>query len=588
MIQSYQGLFGQASKTTGTKLEIASHRLLVQAGYIRESVAGRYYLLPLGLRVHDKIQAIIRDEMNQSGAQEVVAPILHPLELWQETQRDESVGFELMQIEDRRGGGFALGGTAEEMFVDLVRKFNLSYKNLPLNLYQFGWKFRDEARARGGLLRLREFVMKDAYSFSTPQQFDSIYQLMKLTYQRIFDRLGLKTVVVAADGGYIGGDYCHEFVVDADVGESVYLTGPDGKAIHQDLAIRDKSLDRPANQPGQLKKVAVKRGSTMADSLAAHSGSQMTDHLKNVVYLNQRDEIIMACLRGDLGVNETKLGKVTGSHELKLLTDKQIVSRLGSAAGWLSPVGLDAETCRVVVDDSVTIGVNFISGANQTGYDYQNINRGRDFEADLEADIALAKGGDQAVGGGQLVESRGIEVGNIFQLGYHYSQAMKGATYSDTTGQPVNYYMGCYGIGLARSLAAVAEICHDGAGLIWPVSIAPYQIGLIGLDNLEAIVDQTKRLSQELDQAGREVLVDDRWELRAGAKLVTADLLGLPIIIIVSQRSLAKGQVELKVRSTGQVELVDPDQVVGRVGQLLKQLAEQNQPADKASREVKS
>lgn len=571
MIQSYQQLFGQASKTTGTKLEISSHRLLVQAGYIRESVAGRYYLLPLGLRVHDKIQAIIRQEMDLSGAQEVVAPILHPLELWRETQRDESVGFELMQIKDRRGGEFALGGTAEEMFVDLVRKFNLSYKNLPLNLYQFGWKFRDEARARGGLLRLREFVMKDAYSFSTPEQFESIYGLMKQTYSRIFDRLGLETVVVAADGGYIGGDYCHEFVVDSPVGESVYLTDPAGQAVHQDLAVRGKELNQAPAKGGKLEKVAVDRGPTMADSLAAHPGSQLVEHLKNVAYKNHKDEIVIACLRGDLEVNETKLANLTASHDLQLLTDKEIAGWLGSAAGWLSPVGL--KKARVVVDDSILSGANYISGANQAGHDYVNINRDRDFVADLEADIALAKGGDPAVGGGELTESRGIEVGNIFQLGYHYSQPMKGATYTDADGQPADYYMGCYGIGLARSLAAVAETSSDQNGLIWPVSIAPYQIILVGLDNLEAIIDRVGDLSRKLDQAGFEVLVDDRWELRAGEKLVTADLLGLPLVIIVSQRSLAKGQVELKIRSSGQVEMVDPDRVVDRVSQLLDQLA---------------
>ncbi len=587
MIQSYQQLFGQASKTTGTKLEIVSHRLLIQAGYIRESVAGRYYLLPLGLRVHDKVQTIIRQEMNRSGAQEVTAPILHPLELWRETQRDESVGFELMQIKDRRGGGFALGGTAEEMFVDLVRKFNLSYKNLPLNLYQFGWKFRDEARARGGLLRLREFMMKDAYSFSTPEQFESIYQLMKQTYGRIFDRLGLQTVIVAADGGYIGGDYCHEFVVDSSVGESVYLTGPDGKAVHQDLAVRGKELDQAPTGGGKLKKVAVDRGPTMADSLKAHDGSQLTEHLKNVAYLNHKDEVIIACLRGDLGVNETKLAKLTGSHDLRLLTDEEISRRLGSTAGWLSPVGLEA-AARIIVDDSIVSEIDFISGANQAGYDYQNINRDRDFVADLEADIALAKGDDPAVGGGQLVESRGIEVGNIFQLGYHYSQPMKGATYTDADGQPTNYYMGCYGIGLARSLAAVAEINNDQAGLIWPVSIAPYQVSLVGLDSLDEVVSQTKKLAEQFDQAGFEVLVDDRWDLRAGEKLVTADLLGLPIIIIVSKRSLAGGQVELKVRATGQVELIEPTQVTERVGRLLDQLTEQSQPAARSAGKAKS
>lgn len=574
MIQSYQQLFGQTSKTTGTKLEIRSHQLLIQAGYIRESVAGRYYLLPLGLRVHDKIQAIIRQEMNRSGAQEVIAPILHPLELWRETQRDESVGFELMQIKDRRGGEFALGGTAEEMFVDLVRKFNVSYKNLPLNLYQFGWKFRDEARARGGLLRLREFVMKDAYSFSTPEQFESIYGLMKQTYQQIFERLGLETVVVAADGGYIGGDYCHEFVVDSAAGESVYLTNPAGEAVHQDLAVRGKELEQKPQTGGQLKKVAVDRGPTMADSLSAHPGSQMTQHLKNVAYLNHKDEAIIACLRGDLEVNETKLANLTGANQLRLMTDAEIADRLGSAAGWLSPVGLKGKA-QIVADDSIVLGVDYISGANQTGHDYANINLGRDFVADQQADIALAKGGDPAVGGGQLVESKGIEVGNIFQLGYHYSQPMRGATYTGPDGQPANYYMGCYGIGLARSLAAVAEVKSDEAGLVWPLAIAPYQVYLVGLDNLEEITGQTNRLGQELDQAGIEVLVDDRWDLRAGEKLVDADLLGLPLIVIVSRRSLAKDQIEVKVRSSGQVEMVPADKAADRIKALLEQLGQE-------------
>ena len=571
MIQSYQGLFGQASKTTGTKLEIKSHRLLIQAGYIRESVAGRYYLLPLGLRVHDKIQAIIRWEMNRAGAQEVTAPILHPLELWRETCRNESVGFELMQIEDRRGGEFALGGTAEEMFVDLIRKFNLSYKNLPLNLYQFGWKFRDEARARGGLLRLREFVMKDAYSFSTPQQFESIYELMKQTYKRIFDRLELKTTVVAADGGYIGGDYCHEFVVDSAVGESVYLVAPDGQAVHQDLAVRAKELDDQPQTDGELKQVAVKRGPTMADSLQAHPGSRMTDHLKNVAYANSQDEIIIACLRGDLEVNETKLANLTKSHGLRLLSDDEIDNRLNSVAGWLAPVGIKGKA-KIVADDSIICGVNFISGANQAGYDYQNINRGRDFTADFEGDIALAKGGDPAVGGGCLDEFRGIEVGNIFQLGYHYTQAMRGATYTDDAGQPANYYMGCYGIGLARSLAAVAEVSGDDAGLVWPLSIAPYQIHLARLDDLDETVTQTNQLAQKLDEASLEVLVDDRPDSRAGEKLVTADLLGMPIIVIVSQRSLAAGKFEIKIRSTGQTEMVEIDQAVDHLNQIIDRL----------------
>ena len=561
MIDYYSRFFGQASTTTGQNLPIRSHRLLVGAGYIRESVAGRYYLLPLGLRVFRRLEAIIRTEMDRAGAFEVVAPVLHPLELWRETNRDQAVGFELMRIKDRRGAEFALGGTAEEMFVDLVRKFNFSYKDLPLNLYQFGWKFRDEARARGGLLRLREFVMKDAYSFSTEDQFETIYEDMKRVYGRIFSRVGLETTIVAADGGYIGGDYCHEFVVESDVGESLYYVADDGSASHQDVACFKKpDRTQPAEAP--LKKVAVKRGATMAAALEAHKGTVASDHIKNVAYSGSDGRLIVAVIRSEFDINEAKLARAVGGGHLTPLDQSEIETELGSVAGFISPVGLQARPGRqlvVVADDSVN-GVGFISGANEVGYDYCNIAVGRDFKADIVADIALIPSTAVSESGGRLQAKKGIEVGNIFQLGYHYSQAMTGAVFSDRHGRQVRYYMGCYGIGLARTLAAVAEVYADDAGLCWPAAIAPYDILVVCLEATGA--EAATAAATELDQAGATVLVDDRDGLRPGAKLATADLLGIPLIIIISQRHQPQQKIEIKLRQRGTAKIIDRSHLI--------------------------
>ena len=563
----YSQLFGKASKTTGANLTVRSHQLLVQAGYIRESVAGRYYFLPLGLKTRAKIIDVIRSNMDASGAQEVLAPTLHPLELWRETNRDQAVGFELMQVKDRRGAKFALAGTAEEMFVDLVRKFNHSHKDLPINLYQFGLKFRDEARARGGLLRVREFVMKDAYSFSTEDQFTAVYQQMATTYSNIFTQVGLETTMIEADGGYIGGDYCHEFVVDSAVGESLYLSSPQGYAAHEDVACFDKQLNKsPLEPPAKLKKVPAKRGPTMADSERLHAPASLYQHLKNVVYINEHQTIIVACLRGDLAVNETKLGRVSKSTQLRTLTADEVADKLNSTAGFISPVGLQAKDHQLllVVDDSVVEGVNYISGANVANTDYVNINLGRDFQPDIQADIALAEDGHLAIDGGRLQQRRGIEVGNIFQLGYHYSQVMKGATYSDQAGQLQRYYMGCYGIGVGRTLAAIAEVKADNRGLVWPAQVSPYLIYLIALGDQPAVLKASQVAYQELQQAKQAVLYDDRPQISAGQKLTNFDLLGLPIRIIISQRSLAKGQAEVS-RTRQASQMVDLTALVDHV-----------------------
>ena len=556
----YSRLFAQSSKSEGSNLAAKSHRLLVQAGYIRESVAGRYYFLPLGQKVQLKLMEVVRREMDKAGAQEILAPILHPLELWQETNRDSSVGFELMQLKDRRDAEFALGGTAEEMMVDLVRKFNLSWRNLPFNIYQFGMKFRDELRARGGLLRTREFIMKDAYSFSTEEQFEEVYKTMRQAYLAVFEAIGLKVVVVDADNGYIGGEYCHEFIADAEVGESLYFEAENGYRAHEDIAVFDKGTPEPEAELG-LEVVEAKRGPTMADSFACHAPAEPTRHIKNVAYLSEDGRVVLACLRGDLDVNEIKLKKVLGCHQLTPLTSEQITDWLGSAAGFISAVGLKLKQpdykLVVVADDSLEGLKNAISGANEPNKDYVNINFGRDFTADFTADIALAKDGHKAVGGGQLRALKGIEVGNTFQLGYHYSDKMKGAEYIDSDGKPKRYYMGCYGIGIGRTLAAVAEINSDDKGLIWPVCLTPYHAYLVDLTTAKERTDIGVQAQAVLTAAGLDVMLDDRFDTSPGEKLTNADLLGFPIRLVVSPKTIAAGGVEVKSRRSSETEIVE-------------------------------
>ena len=568
----YSQLFGRSSKTDGQSLSIKSHRLLTQAGYIRESSAGRYYFLPLGQKIQLNLMNIVRQEMDKSGAQEVLSPVLHPLALWRETNRDQAAGFELMQLEDRRGAGFALGGTAEEMFVDLVRQFNLSYKDLPFNLYQFGLKFRDELRVRGGLLRVREFIMKDAYSFSSEEQFEAVYKQMWQTYLRIFERVGLKVEVIAADGGYIGGEYCHEFVAPSAVGESTYFQAGQYLA-HEDVAQFQKDLPR-TEEVKALRSVEAQRGPTMADSQALHDPAPLTQHIKNVVYKNEKGVIILACLRGDLDVNETKLAKLTDSHQLLLLDDEEIKKWLNSHPGFLSAVQLkpaQGKVCRIVADDSLKTVVNAISGANENQTDYLNINMGRDFEAEIVADIALAKAGLTALNGERLVVRKGIEVGNIFQLGYHYSSKMKGADFINQAGHQEQYYMGCYGIGIGRTIAAIAEIFSDDKGLIWPLSLTPYHIYLTTLGKQAEYHKEALELKAEMEQAGWAVLFDDSFTT-TGEKLANADLLGFPLRVIISPRTAKGHQVELKLRQESEVHLVPRDRCLVEVKKLLATL----------------
>lgn len=545
----YSKLFPKTEKVATADASNQSYKLLYRGGFIRESSAGRYYFLPLGIRVQQKMVALIKKHMDGAGAQEMITPVLHPLGLWKETNRTNSAGFELMTIDDRHGASFALGGTAEEMFVDLIRKFQLSYKDLPLNLYQFSSKFRDELRVRGGLLRVREFMMKDGYSFHRDQaDFEKEYKSMWEAYLTIYQAMGLSPVVVKADNGYIGGEYCHEFIVESEVGESKFLTTEDGSYCeHEDVATfaRDEINMNEEEKPFEIFEQPT-WVQTMDDN-AKHYNLPKSRFLKNVVYKNRvSGEIIIAVMRGDLEVNKTKLEQVLDAvGQLEDATIDDLTS-IGTKPGYVHCWG--HEGVRYIGDLSLTSVKNFIGGQKEDTTDSRNVNYGRDFTCELLADIALAKEGYMTEDGKQLMLKKGIEVGNIFQLGYHYTRLMAGANFIDENGKEQQYYMGCYGFGIGRTLATVVEIHHDDRGIIWPESIAPYQVHLIGL-NLEdeEVKSRVEKVYQDLIERDIEVLFDDRPDISAGEKFADADLIGIPYRLVVSKKT--GEQIEVKKRS---------------------------------------
>lgn len=568
-------MFGKTRKGVSKDVTLRSHELLLKGGYIAESVAGRYFMLPLGMRVHDNISKVIEEEMDRAGAQKMISPVLHPLELWKETNRTNTTGFELMKVADRRGSEFALGGTAEEMFVDVVRKYNLSYKDLPFNIYQFSTKFRDELRARGGLLRVREFVMKDAYSFDIDEEsFKKEYQNMWETYTRIFKRLGLETVAVEADNGYIGGEYCHEFVVVSDIGESKFFVTDDGSyAAHEEVAVFKHEDVNKSDEALPLKEVEAVRGTTMEDGVKLH-GLSLNRQIKDVMFKDEKGRYILAVIRGDLDVNEVKLAHLTGSIQFEHATEDEIRNILGSEPGFISPVGIkdrlkEGVELLIVGDRSLRTIVNAYGGSNKLNIDALNINIDRDYKLDIEGDIALAKEGYISESGLELREKRGIEVGNIFQLGYHYSNLMSEALYTDKDGVRKKYYMGCYGIGIGRTMAAIVELFNDEKGIVWPIGVAPFSVHLVTLGS-DSSYSNSGDLYNTLIENGVEVLWDDRKDVSAGVKFADADLIGIPIRLVVSDRSMENGGVEHKLRSSSDSEIVPMDTVLEKILKVLK------------------
>lgn len=556
----YSTLFGKTIKGQIDYGKFISNDLLVRGGFIRESASGRYFFLPLGWRVHEKIKKIIKEEIDAIGSQEMISPVLHPLELWKETNRTNTAGFELMKITDRRDAEFALGGTAEEMFVDVVRKFQLSYRDLPFSIYQFSTKFRDEIRARGGLLRVREFVMKDAYSFDrNEEEFKKIYDAMADAYSTIFKRMGLETLKVEADNGYIGGEYCHEYQVEHPDGEGRFFVSEDGQYVaHEDVAtfqIDEKNVNEDEKDYQEVEAV---RGKTMEDGVKLH-GLPAWQQMKDVMFTDRYGQLYLAIIRGDLDVNKTKLEHILQKvGQLESATEAQILA-VGSYPGFIAPVGLEGKV-TIIADTSIRTVKNFYGGANKKHRDALNINIDRDFKVDLEGDIAMAQDGFESKDGhGKLIEKKGIEVGNIFQLGLHYTTLMKDATFTDEDGNEKPYYMGCYGIGLGRTLAAIVEKYHDEKGIMWPESIAPFAVHLISLPGGE---EKSEKLYDQLNELHIEVLWDDR-DVRAGEKFADADLIGIPVRLVISEKTGEK--VEWKKRSEKTSELLEIDEVVQRL-----------------------
>jgi prolyl-tRNA synthetase len=554
-------LFGKTMRQAPAEAETENHRLLLRAGLIQQLAAGVYSYLPLGWRVLRKIEQIIREEMDAAGGQELMMPAVQPIELWEASGRRAKYGDDLFVLKDRRDRYLALGPTHEEVTVELFKRHVQSYRDLPLLLYQIQTKFRDEPRPRGGIIRLREFRMKDLYSFDVDWDgLDVSYQKMLQAYKNIFDRCGVPTVVVQAHSGAIGGRDNQEFVYLCDVGEDeAVLCESCGYAANTEKAdIQKRQLD--AEEPLPVEEVSTP-GIKTIEELARFLDLPPWKTLKAVFYSAGGQPVFVA-IRGDLDVNETKLGHVLGVEELRLMDDRE-VEAVGLVAGSASPRGLHG--VRVVADDSAPGSPNLVAGANKPDTHLRNVNYGRDWSADTVADIALAREGDLCpTCGSEMRCRRGIEMGHIFKLGTVYSEKL-GATFLDREGVARIAVMGSYGIGLERLMAAVVEANHDEKGIIWPASLAPYDAHLVALNaDRPGVADAAERLYDELQAAGINVLYDDRDE-SPGVKFNDADLLGMPLRLTVSPRTLDKSAVELKGRREVEPALCPLEQACAEV-----------------------
>lgn len=550
-------MLGRRIKEDPKDAKTISHKFLVRGGYIRGVSAGIYSILPLGMRIIEKIEAIIREEMNRIDGQEVKMPVVLPAELWEESGRYQTVGQELLRFKDRNGKPMILGMTHEEAIVHLVRSEITSYKQLPVMAYQLQTKYRDEARPRAGLIRVREFTMKDAYSFHTSQEdLEKYYERAHEAYVRIYKRVGLQHVVsIKANSGMMGGNISHEFMSVADCGEDTIFLSPDMTSYKANREIAVSALKFEKTEPElPLEKVHTPGQKTIED-VAGFLGVKPENTGKAVFYADDEGKLVFVMIRGDFEVNETKLQNHLKINELKFANDEQIRAA-GAVPGFASPVGIDPAKVRIVIDNSVAGTANLVVGANETDYHYRNFNYGRDLSGADVADIATVREGDPCpVTGQPLLMKRGIEVGNIFQLGTKYSKPMN-CNYLDKDGKSHPMIMGCYGIGVGRTMASVVEDSHDDYGPVWPMSIAPYQIQLCALNpDKDGVRAAAEKLYAELTDAGVEVLFDDRGE-KAGFMFSEADLIGIPFRVIISPKSLAQGNAEFKLRTSRDAELL--------------------------------
>ncbi len=533
--------------------EIISHQLMLRAGMIRRLGSGIYNYLPIGLRVIRKVEHIVREEMDRAGAIELLMPLVQPAELWQETGRWEKMGPELLRLKDRHGRDYAMQPTSEEVVTDIARSEIKSYRQLPVNFYHIQTKFRDERRPRFGLMRGREFTMKDAYSFDRDVEgLQRSYALMVDAYTRIFQRFGLTFRAVAADNGAIGGSGSQEFHVIADTGEDalVYCPTSDYAAnIEAAEALPPASARAAPTQP--LTKAATP-GKERCEDVAALLSLPLTQTVKSIVLSVEQEEgrreIWLLLLRGDHELNEVKASKLPGIGPFRFASEAEIVEHFGCKPGYLGAIGT-IKPVKVVADRSVAIMSDFVCGANEEGFHYTGANWGRDLPEPLVADIRNVVAGDPSPDGKGVLEiQRGIEVGHVFQLGTRYSQDMK-ATYLDEKGQPQLMQMGCYGIGITRILGAAIEQNFDDKGIIWPASIAPFEVVLcpLGYDRSETVKAAADELYAALQQAGVDVMLDDRGE-RPGVMFADWELIGVPHRVVIGERGLKDGQLEYQGR----------------------------------------
>jgi len=558
-------LLGRTLRQPPAEAELASHRLLVRAGFVRPLAAGIYSYLPLGWRVIRKIERIMREEMDRIDGQEIHMPVLNPAELWKETGRYDEIGPELIRFKDRAGREYVLAMTHEEVVTDLARRELRSYRQLPYMVYQIQTKVRDEARPRGGLIRMREFLMKDGYSFhADPADLDAYYPQVYQAYVNIFQRCGLEAIGVEADPGMMGGTGSHEFIMLSESGEdSIAICHQCGYAANVEAAVASKDPTVGAAVPpagkGPIEAVSTPGVKTI-QQLTEFFELPAESFLKTVLYV-ACGQLVAAVIRGDLEINEAKLARTLKCADLRLASDEEL-ARAGVLPGYASPIGLNG--VRVVVDDSVQDG-SYIAGANRPDLHYRNVAYPRDFQASVVSDIALVRSGQRCLScGGEVEVTRGIEVGHTFKLGLKYSQAM-GVGFLTPEGKEVPVLMGCYGIGLDRLLAAVVEQNHDDKGITWPAAIAPFDVQLVslGMDDDE-VAGVSETIYRDLTSNGVETLFDDRME-SAGVKFNDADLIGVPLRVTVSRRTLDKGSVELKPRKIPQVQLIPLDGAVQEI-----------------------
>ena len=550
-------MFAPTLREVPAEAEVVSHQLLLRAGFMRKSTNGMYSYLPLAWRVLKKIENIVREEMDNAGAQEIMMPIMQPAEIWQESGRWGAYGAEMIRLKDRHNREYCLGPTHEEMVTTLIKGDVRSYHQLPMNVYQIQDKFRDERRPRFGLMRSRDFIMKDAYSFDRDEAgLDVSYKSMYDAYTNVFNRCGLTFRPVEADSGAIGGSGSHEFMVIAESGEAeiVYCTECDYAAnvekaeMHVIEAADEAALERAEVETPNCK--------TIAD-VCAFLNMPVEKSVKAVAYKSEKG-LILCFVRGDHEVNEVKVINTCNVLEVEM-ADENMLVEAGTCGGYMGPVGIDPEKVMVVVDHSVMQMHNFCCGANKEGYHMVNVNPGRDFTPTFVADIRLIQEGDPCPHcGGKVAKARGIEVGQVFKLFTKYSAAMN-CTFLDENGKENPMVMGCYGIGVSRTMAACIEQNNDKDGMIWPVAIAPYEVLVVPVNTKdEASTAKAEEIYEVLKKAGIEAVVDDRNE-RPGVKFKDADLIGYPLRVVVGPKTLAEGNIEVKARRTGEVAMLPVD-----------------------------